>query len=117
MNNSWGSSPRHTDIISILRNKFRLRGEIILKFDITRVKNVDIDDILTQRNNAIYWVSLSNRHTIALTKAYIIDTEFERTLPRNRTGFRISAEINTSDVMHNCIVDCYKINKVIKKLK
>ena len=97
------------DVIETLRNKYREKGECRLKFNVKNVKDMDVDDILDDRKHFIYWCILRNNHAVAMVEKYIFDPEFNRTLPRNRTGIRISSETESHEPIEGCIDRCYQI--------
>ena len=102
--------PIAQDVIHCLRNKYRDKCEYKLKYDVVTVTDMDIDDILDVRDCYIYWCILRNNHAVALVDDYIFDPEFSKTLPRNRTGMRISSEIEKHEPIHDCIYRCYRID-------
>ena len=103
--------PSMEDVIDIIRNKYHKRLEKRFKYDIQKIKNLDSDDILHERNEAVYYCCLRNRHVIAMTQEYIFDSEFEKTLPRTRSGLRVSSETELHESVHNVITQCYRIEK------
>ena len=99
------------DVIQILRNNHRGLMVTRYKFMIQRLRNIDVDDILVERSNDVYYCVLRNRHVVAMVREFIFDSEFEKTLPRSRTGLRVSSETENAEPIEGSIQKCYLIRK------
>lgn len=96
--------------MNVLRNNHREAMVTRFKCLIERVRKIDVDDILVERNDVVYYCFLRNRH-VAMVREYIFDSEFEQTLPRSRSGLRVSSEMERIESIHGAIQKCYRIQR------
>ena len=106
--------PHINDIIFTLHNRFRERDERKLRVDVKKMKQINVMELLDKNDDEICWCILKNNHAIAMVNDYIFDSGFEKTLPRNERGLRISSETEENEEIHSCIIKGYFIKDASK---
>jgi len=109
--NSGHFIPQPIDIINILRNKDRKKGEggKKLKFVIKKLMNIDIKEVLSDYSCKIYFCILTNNHAVCLFEYYIFDSSFSHALPRNEESLRVSSELESFRELSQAIKKIYTI--------
>ena len=100
----------YTDILNILRNKYKLVGEMRIKVQVYKKNYKTINELLDDKSHDIIMIVLSNRHAVAFLDDYIIDPFFPNALPRNEKSLRVSSELLQYESSKGIIKRAYGFN-------
>ena len=96
------------DILCVLTNKHRRKGEQRLKKFIKKVKVINTQQILNDADNEkIYHCLLENHHAVTLYKQWIFDPIFPFCLRRNEHYLRLCAEMEPQQDSSMAIYKAY----------
>ena len=96
------------DILSVLTNKHRRKGEERLKFFIKKVKVISTVQILNDSDNEkIYHCLLENHHAITMYRQWIFDPIFPFCLSRTEHYLRLCAEMEPEQHSSMAIYKAY----------
>lgn len=99
------------DVIDVMNNKHRLKGEKRIRVQIRKVKLLKSLEVLNDRyNDKIYHCILENHHAVVFYKQYIFDPIFKNALPRSIKYLKLCAEMGHEESVEKVIFKaiCYE---------
>ena len=110
LNSDESFQPYEQNIIDILRNSHREKGERRIRVKTNKKNYTTIENLLNDHSHQIILVVLSNRHAICLVGNHVVDPNFEFCLPRTEKCLRVCAEITNHESSANMIKKVYSFD-------